>query len=57
MAEQQLVTETSEKSFRELVFEEIYRLKLEKHALELEDEPVVRRRVSICESHHRGGEV
>ena len=37
MAEQQLVTETTEKSSRELVFEEIYRLKLEKHALELEE--------------------
>ncbi len=37
MAEQQLVTETTEKSSRELVFQEIYRLKLEKHALELEE--------------------
>ena len=37
MSEPQLVTEASEKSSRELVFEEIYRLKLERHALELEE--------------------
>ena len=40
MAAPQLVTETTEKSSRELVFEEIYRLKLEKHALELEEKGV-----------------
>ena len=37
MSEPQLVTKTNEKSSRELVFEEIYRLKLERHALELEE--------------------
>ena len=37
MPEPHLVTKTNEKSSRELVFEEIYRLKLERHALELEE--------------------
>ena len=37
MSEPQLATKTNEKSSRELVFEEIYRLKLERHALELEE--------------------
>ena len=37
MSEPQLETKTNEKSSREIVFEEIYRLKLERHALELEE--------------------
>ena len=37
MSKPQLVAETNEKSSRELVFEEIYRLKLERYALELEE--------------------
>ena len=37
MSEPRLKTETLNKSSRELVFDEIYRLKLERHVLELEE--------------------